>query len=109
MVDGNGWSTARPCRFNPGTEPVANLQEGMLAPGTAWTDAENLAATGIFFIFFKWKLYCSILFYRIISFVFVPIIIYQLNFFYLLLLHWYVRDCKSMTEVQELLVPSSRE
>ena len=61
------------------------------------------------FFFFKWKLYCSILFYRVISFVFVPIIIYQLNSFYLLLLHSYVRDCKSMTEVQELLVPSSRE
>ena len=42
-----GWSTPRPGRFTPGKEPVPIVQEARWAPRPVWTDAENLAPTGI--------------------------------------------------------------
>jgi hypothetical protein len=44
-----GWGvsvTPRPL-VTPGKDPVPNVQEAGCAPGPAWTDAENLAPTGI--------------------------------------------------------------
>jgi len=38
--------TLRPL-FTPGKDPVPILQETGWAPGSVWTSAENLAATGI--------------------------------------------------------------
>jgi hypothetical protein len=43
----SGWSTPRPGRFTPGKDPVLIVQEAGWAPGPVWTDAENLALTGI--------------------------------------------------------------
>jgi hypothetical protein len=34
-------------QFTPGKDPVPIVQEAGLAPGPVWTDAENLASTGI--------------------------------------------------------------
>ena len=39
-----GWSTPRPGRFTPGKVPVS---EAGWAPWPVWTDAKNLAPTGI--------------------------------------------------------------
>ena len=36
-----------PDRFTPGKDPVPIVQEVGWAPGSVWTDAENLAPTGI--------------------------------------------------------------
>ena len=44
---GRGWSTLRPGRFTPGNDPVPIVQEAKWAPGPVWTDAGNLASTGI--------------------------------------------------------------
>jgi hypothetical protein len=33
--------------FTPGKDPVPTVQEAGWAPGLVWTDAENLAQTGI--------------------------------------------------------------
>ena len=33
--------------FTPGTDPVPIVQEAGWAPGPVWTDAENLAPSGI--------------------------------------------------------------
>ena len=46
-LDGGGWSTPRPGRFTTGKDPVPIVQEAGWAPGAVWTDAENLAPTGI--------------------------------------------------------------
>ena len=46
-IDGGGWSTPRPGRFNPGNDPVPIVQEAGLDPVPVWTGAENLAPTGI--------------------------------------------------------------
>ena len=43
-LDGFGWSTPRPGRFNPRKEPVPIVQEAGQAPGPVWTGAENLAS-----------------------------------------------------------------
>ena len=40
-------SAPRPGRFTPRKDPVHIVQEPWWAPGTVWTDAENLAPTGI--------------------------------------------------------------
>ena len=40
-------ATPRPGRFTPGNDPVHILEETGWAPGPIWTDAENLAPTGI--------------------------------------------------------------
>ena len=40
-----GWSTSRP--LYPCKDPVPIVQEAGWAPGPVWTDAENLAYTGI--------------------------------------------------------------
>ena len=48
-LDGGGWSTPRPGRFNPGKEPVPIVQQAGWVPGPVWTGAENLASTGIRF------------------------------------------------------------
>ena len=42
-----GWSTPHPGRFTPGKDPVPIVQEAGWAPWQVWTDAENLASTGI--------------------------------------------------------------
>ena len=44
---GGGWSTPRPGRLTPGKDPVPIVQEAGWAPRPVWTDAENLAPTGI--------------------------------------------------------------
>jgi hypothetical protein len=46
-LDESGWSTPRPGRFAPGNDSVSIVQEAGWAPGPVWTDAENLAPTGI--------------------------------------------------------------
>ena len=46
-LDGGGWSAPRPDRFTPGKDPVPIVQEAGWAPQPVWTDAENLAPTGI--------------------------------------------------------------
>jgi hypothetical protein len=48
-LDGGGWSTPRPGRFNPGKEPVPIVQEAAWVPGPVWTGTENIASTGIRF------------------------------------------------------------
>jgi hypothetical protein len=40
-------SAPRPGRFTPGKDPVPIVQEAGWVPGPVWTDAENLASTGI--------------------------------------------------------------
>jgi len=40
-LDGGGWLTLRPGRFNPGKEPVHNVQEAVWAPEEVWTGTEN--------------------------------------------------------------------
>jgi hypothetical protein len=47
VLDGVGWSTARPDRFTPEKDPLLFVQEAGWAPGPVWIDAENLASTGI--------------------------------------------------------------
>ena len=42
-----GWSTPRSGRFISGAEPVRIVREAVQAPRPFWTDAENLAFTGI--------------------------------------------------------------
>jgi hypothetical protein len=42
-----GWSAPRSVRFTPGKDPVPIVQEAGWAAGLVWTDAENLATTGI--------------------------------------------------------------
>ena len=44
---GFGWSTPRTGRFTPGKDPIPTVQEAGWAPGPFWTDAEDLAPTGI--------------------------------------------------------------
>jgi len=46
-LDGDGWSASRPGRFTSGKDPLPIVQETGWAPGPIWTDAENLAPTGI--------------------------------------------------------------
>ena len=46
-LDGGGWSTSRPGRFNSGKDPVPIVQEAGWIPGPIWTGAGNLAPTGI--------------------------------------------------------------
>ena len=46
-LDGGGWSTPRSGRFSPGKDPVPIVQEAGWAPRPVWTNAENLAPTGI--------------------------------------------------------------
>ena len=46
-LDGGGWSTPHPGRFTPGKGPVPIVQEAEWTPRPVWTDAENLAPTGI--------------------------------------------------------------
>jgi hypothetical protein len=46
-IHGGGWLTPRPDRFTPGKDPVPIVQEAGLAPGPAWTGAENLAPNEI--------------------------------------------------------------
>jgi hypothetical protein len=46
-LDGGGWSTPSPARFTPGRDPVPLVQEVGWAPGPVWTDADNLAITGV--------------------------------------------------------------
>jgi hypothetical protein len=43
-VDGDVWSTPRPCRFSPEKESVHIEFEAGWAPGPVWTGAENLAS-----------------------------------------------------------------
>jgi hypothetical protein len=45
--DGDGWSTPRPGRFNPGKDAVPTVLEVGWAPGPVWTGTENLAPTRI--------------------------------------------------------------
>ena len=40
-----------PTASTPGKDPFPTVQEVGLAPGPVWTEAENLAPTGIFFFF----------------------------------------------------------
>ena len=47
VLDGGGWSTARPGRFTPGKEPVPIVQEAGWSPEAVWTGVENLSRTGI--------------------------------------------------------------
>ena len=47
VLDGCEWSTPRPGRFNPGKDPVPNVEETGWAPGQVWTGAENLDPAGI--------------------------------------------------------------
>ena len=42
-LDGGGWSTSRPGRFNSGKDPVPIVQEAMWDPELVWMCAENLA------------------------------------------------------------------
>ena len=42
-----GWSAPRWGRFTPGKDPIPIVQEAGWAPGSVWTDAENLTPTGI--------------------------------------------------------------
>jgi len=42
-LDGGGWSTSRPGRLYPGTDPV---QEVGWASGPVWIGTENLAPPG---------------------------------------------------------------
>ena len=44
---GGGWWTTRPGRLTPGKDPVPIVLETGWAPEPVWTDAENLASTGI--------------------------------------------------------------
>ena len=46
-LDGDGGSTPRPDRFTPVKDSVPIVQEAGWGPGSDWTDAENLAPTGI--------------------------------------------------------------
>ena len=46
-LDWGEWSTPRPGRFTPGKDPVPIVQEAGWSLGPVWTDAENLAPTGI--------------------------------------------------------------
>ena len=46
-LDGGGWSTPRPGRFNPGKDAVPIVQEAGWASEPVWTGEENLAPTGI--------------------------------------------------------------
>jgi hypothetical protein len=47
-LEGGEWLVARPSRtLPPGKDSVPNVQGGGWAPGPVWTDAENLAHTGI--------------------------------------------------------------
>ena len=46
-LDRVGWSTPRPGRFTPAKDPVSIVRKAGWAPGPVWTDAENLAPTGI--------------------------------------------------------------
>jgi len=46
-LDGGGWSTPRPGRFNPGNNPAPIVKEAGWVPRTVWKGAENLAPTGI--------------------------------------------------------------
>ena len=39
----DGWSALPPGRFTPRKDPVPIVQEAGWAPGSVWTDAENLA------------------------------------------------------------------
>ena len=41
------WSTPRPGRFTPGKDPLSIVWETGWTPEPVWTDAENLAPTGI--------------------------------------------------------------
>ena len=46
-LDEGGWSTPHPGRFTPKKVQVPIVQDAEWAPGPVWTDAENLAPTGI--------------------------------------------------------------
>jgi len=46
-LGGGGWSTTRPGLFIYWKDPVPVVQEAGWAPGPVWTDAANLATTGI--------------------------------------------------------------
>ena len=47
-VDGGGWLTPRSVHFTPGKEtPLPIIQEAGWSPWSVWTDAENIAPTGI--------------------------------------------------------------
>ena len=46
-LDGGGRSTPRPGHFTPEKDPVPIVEEAGWAPELVWTDAENLARTGI--------------------------------------------------------------
>jgi hypothetical protein len=46
-LDGGGWLTPRPGRFNLGKDPVPIVHEAGWVPRPVWTGAENLAPTGI--------------------------------------------------------------
>ena len=48
VLDGSGWSTPRPVRFNPGKECQFSFYRRLGGPlGPLWTGAKNLASTGI--------------------------------------------------------------
>ena len=44
-----GWSTQHPSRFTPAKDPVPFVQEARGSTGPVWTNAENLAPTGILY------------------------------------------------------------
>ena len=46
-LDGGGWSTPPPGRFNPGKDLLPTVQGAGWVPAPVWTGAENLASTGI--------------------------------------------------------------
>ena len=46
-LDGGGWLTPRFGPFTNGNDPVPIVYEAVWTPGQVWTEAENLAATGI--------------------------------------------------------------
>jgi hypothetical protein len=46
-LDGGWLSTTQPGRFTPGKDPVPIVQEVGWILGSVWTDAENLAPTGM--------------------------------------------------------------
>jgi hypothetical protein len=46
-IDGGGWSTPRPYCLTPGKYTKLIAQEVGWAPGSVWTGAEDVAATGI--------------------------------------------------------------
>jgi hypothetical protein len=60
-LEGSGWSAPRPGRFTPGKDPVPIVQEAWWVPGPVWMGAENLAPTGVLFMYCTYRLVLLVL------------------------------------------------